>query len=76
MKAEFIGEDAGKYRNVNVAWNTGLKVDEESRQNNTVAMLGNNEYRRACDHILFPMVSEFAPDLIMISCGFDAAIHD
>ena len=76
MKASFIGADAGKYRNVNVAWQTGLVVDEESRANNQMSSLGNNEYRRACDYLLFPMVREFAPDVIIVSCGFDAGIHD
>jgi histone deacetylase 6 len=41
-----------------------------------VSDLGNNEYRRACDIILFNMVKEFKPDLIIVSCGFDSAIHD
>jgi acetoin utilization deacetylase AcuC-like enzyme len=26
--------------------------------------------------MLFPMVKEFKPDLILISCGFDGALHD
>ena len=38
--------------------------------------LGNNEYKYACDELLFPMVREFKPDVILISCGFDGAIHD
>ena len=73
MKAEYIGEGIGKYFNVNVAWEI---VDEQNWSNNTKSDLGNNEYRRACDTVLFNMVKEFKPDFIIVSCGFDSAIHD
>lgn len=43
---------------------------------NQVSELGNNEYKYACDNLLFPMVREFEPDIILVSCGFDGAIHD
>ena len=76
MQARFCGEGKGKFYNVNVAWQTGLVVDEEVRENNTRSTLGNNEYRRACDTLLFPIVEQFKPDLIIISCGFDGALHD
>lgn len=56
MRAESIGEGQGMYLNVNVAWETGLVVDEINRENNTVSDLGNNEYKYACDKLLFPMV--------------------
>lgn len=76
MKPDYIGEGKGKYFNVNVAWETGKIVDEQNRSNNTLSDLGNNEYRRACDQILFNMIKEFQPDIIIISCGFDSAMHD
>lgn len=76
MRPEYVGEGPGKYFNVNVAWQTGQVVDEIHREKNTLSELGNNEYRYACDHLLFPMVQEFAPDIIIISCGFDGGIHD
>lgn len=76
MQAKFSGEGKGKFHNINVAWETGLVVDEEVRENNTQSSLGNNEYRRACDSILFPIVKQFEPDVIIISCGFDGALHD
>jgi len=72
----YIGEDKGKGFNVNVAWETGLVVDEFDRSNNKLSDLGNNEYRYACDTLLFPMIKEFKPELIIISCGFDSAMHD
>ena len=74
--SEFIGDKAGKGFNINIPWETGLEVDEFDRMNNKVSELGNTEYRYACDTLLVPVVEEFKPELIIISCGFDSAIHD
>ena len=76
MAPSFIGEGKGKYFNVNVAWETNTVVDEKNRDENKVSELGNNEYKYACDTLLFPMVREFKPDVILVSCGFDGGIHD
>ena len=57
----------GKGFNVNVAWNTGSLGKSE---------LGAHEYKHAFDEVLIPIAKEFQPDLILVSCGFDAAIHD
>lgn len=43
---------------------------------NKVSDLGNTEYKYACDTLLFPIIEEYQPELIIISCGFDSAIHD
>ena len=56
MFPEYIGEGKGKFFNVNIAWETGLVVDELNRENNTRTNLGNNEYKMACDTLLFPIV--------------------
>lgn len=72
----FIGKDKGRGFNVNVAWQTGLVSDEQDRQNNKQSELGNREYKRACETLLFPIARQFKPDLIIVSCGFDSAIHD
>lgn len=71
-----MGEGEAKGFNINVAWETGFEVDELDRMNNKVSALGNHEYRYACDTLLFPVIEEFKPELIIISCGFDSAIHD
>jgi histone deacetylase 6 len=76
MASSYIGEGKGKYFNVNIAWETNTVVDEVNRLGNQVSELGNNEYKYACDNLLLPMVSEFNPDIILVSCGFDGAIHD
>ena len=39
--AEFVGEGEAKGFNINVAWETGLEVDEFDRMNNKVSELGN-----------------------------------
>jgi len=38
--------------------------------------IGDNEYIYACESLLFPIIRQFNPDLIMISAGFDAAFGD
>jgi len=58
-KPQFVGTGKGQGFNVNVAWETGLVVDEEKRDVNTISDLGNNEYRNACDNLLYPIVKEF-----------------
>ena len=67
-KADAVGFKAGEGYNVNVAWNTGCFFGESE--------LGSNEYKHACDEVLFPIAREFSPDLILVACGFDSAIHD
>jgi hypothetical protein len=56
MGPEYIGDKEGKGFNANVAWETGLEVDEYNRMVNKVSELGNNEYRYACDELLFPVI--------------------
>ena len=66
-KPQSIGSEEGKGFNVNVAWNTGTWG---------ICKLGAHEYKLACEEVLFPIAKEFKPDLIIVSCGFDSAIHD
>jgi acetoin utilization deacetylase AcuC-like enzyme len=54
--ADYVGEGEAKGFNINVAWETGLEVDEFDRMNNHVSDLGNREYRYACDTLLFPVI--------------------
>ena len=60
----------GRGFNVNVAWNTGSL----GRLHKTG--LGAHEYKHAFNEVVLPIAKEFQPDLILVSCGFDAAIHD
>lgn len=38
--------------------------------------MGDAEYLAAFDHVLMPVAREFAPDLVLVSAGFDAAAGD
>jgi hypothetical protein len=53
-----------------------LVVDESNRQNNTRSDLGANEYKLAFESLVLPLANEFKPDVVIISCGFDAGIGD
>jgi histone deacetylase 6 len=58
---EEIGGGAGRGFNVNVAWGEGM---------------GDPEYLEAFDRVLLPIARSFAPDFVLVSCGFDAADGD
>ncbi len=68
----YTGSGAGTGFNVNVAWHTQYKSLGCTRNKS----LGCNEYKHACEEVLLPIAREFKPDLILVSCGFDSAIHD
>ncbi|KAF5354646.1 hypothetical protein D9756_005351 [Leucocoprinus leucothites] len=56
------GEEAGLGYSVNVPW--------------PCAGMGDADYIHAFQKIVLPIAMEFAPDLVMISAGFDAAAGD
>lgn len=57
------GAGAGVGFNVNVAWSGGLNP-----------ALGDAEYLAAFRTVVMPIAREFAPDIILVSAGFDAAV--
>ncbi|KAF2129034.1 hypothetical protein P153DRAFT_357507 [Dothidotthia symphoricarpi CBS 119687] len=58
----FSGEGPGEGKNVNIPWSdTGM---------------GDAEYIYAFQQVVMPIASEFDPDLVIISAGFDAAEGD
>ncbi|PIA63095.1 hypothetical protein AQUCO_00200844v1 [Aquilegia coerulea] len=57
-----IGEGLGTGYNINVPWEHG--------------QCGDADYFAVWEHILIPVAREFAPDMILISGGFDAAVGD
>ena len=59
--ADEIGAGAGRGFTVNVPWPGGM---------------GDPEYLAAFDRALLPIAREFAPDLTLVSAGFDAAEGD
>jgi histone deacetylase 6 len=56
-----VGRGRGRGRTVNVAWPAGM---------------GDAEYLAAFDRVLLPIASAFEPELVLVSCGFDAAAGD
>lgn len=57
-----VGKGKGEGYNVNIAWSQD--------------MMGNAEYLAAFDHVIMPIAREFDPELVLVSCGFDAARGD
>jgi acetoin utilization deacetylase AcuC-like enzyme len=37
---------------------------------------GGDQFKQAMEHIIFPRLREFKPDLVVISAGFDAHMRD
>ncbi|XP_039296591.1 LOW QUALITY PROTEIN: histone deacetylase 4 [Nilaparvata lugens] len=56
------GAGAGLGFNVNVAWSGGLNPP-----------MGDAEYLAAFRAIVMPIATQFAPDIVLVSAGFDAA---
>jgi acetoin utilization deacetylase AcuC-like enzyme len=56
-----VGRGAARGRTVNVAWPAGM---------------GDAEYLSAFDRVLLPIARSFDPELVLVSCGFDAAEGD
>lgn len=59
---DYCGEGAGEGRNVNIPW-----ADTN---------MGDAEYIYAFQQVVMPIATEFDPDLVIISAGFDAAEGD
>jgi histone deacetylase 6 len=57
-----VGKAAGRGRTLNVPW--------------LQAGLGDADYAAAFDLVIMPVLREFAPQLVLISAGFDAALGD
>lgn len=57
-----IGKGEGVGFNINIAWPSGG--------------FGDADYLAAFESVVVPVASEFDPDLILVSAGFDSARHD
>lgn len=60
--ADTVGRGAAAGRTVNVAWSGGGH--------------GDAEYQAAWDRVVLPVARAFAPELVLVSAGFDAARGD
>src|SRR6266542_4811298 len=56
-----VGRGAALGRTVNVPWPAGM---------------GDAEYLAAFDRVLLPVARAFQPEIVLVSCGFDAAAGD
>ncbi|CAG8596972.1 8376_t:CDS:2 [Ambispora leptoticha] len=56
------GSGAAKGRNINIPWSR--------------AGMDDNDYIYVFDKIVMPIADEFAPDIVIVSAGFDAAAGD
>jgi acetoin utilization deacetylase AcuC-like enzyme len=66
-----LGENQGLGYNLNIAWNTN-----PLSMSHTKASIGDDEYFYAFEKIVIPVLKEYKPDVILVSCGFDAAEND
>lgn len=69
-KSSEQGEDGGKGYNINLPWNTKIAMT------NGDSSIGDAEYMLAFDKLVLPVLREYNPDIILISCGFDAGEND
>lgn len=60
--AKKIGDKEGKGYNINIPFDK--------------AGMGDDEYIFICENLVFPIIQEFDPELIIISAGFDSAEGD
>jgi len=61
-----IGVGRGAGFNLNVPWNTG----------NGRRSIGDAAYLHAFMEVVMPVATQFDPDLVLVSAGFDAAVGD
>ncbi|KAG0200958.1 Histone deacetylase hda1 [Mortierella sp. GBA30] len=57
-----VGNGAGRGRNINIPW--------------PCSGMGDSEYIYTFNKIIMPIIYEFAPEFILVSAGFDAALGD
>lgn len=63
--SSYIGTNAGSGYNINIAFNT-----------NKNSIIDDNDYKLAFETIVEPVLKEFAPEIIIVSAGFDCSEGD
>lgn len=66
-----IGQGEGEGFNLNIPWNTRHFCNPNGKSS-----IGDDEYIYAFETIVIPVLKEYRPDVILVSCGFDAAEND
>ena len=62
---KYTGGPNARGLNINVAFNSG-----------SGSGMGDSDYLHVFEHVVLPAAHRFEPDLILVSCGFDAARGD
>jgi len=81
-QAIFAGDDSVLFVSLHqwpfYPWTSGGPDDQSETTVNVPlpAGAGDDEYRRAFEHIVEPAVRAFAPQLVLVSAGFDAHVDD
>ena len=60
--------------NVNVCWDLPEKAKGEAFEREETC--GDEEYAHAFDCLVMPILKEYSPDMVFVSCGFDSACGD
>jgi hypothetical protein len=68
-KTNELGKGEGLGYNINIPWNNQCYKGDKS-------FIGDDEYYYAFENIILPALKEYKPDIILVSCGFDAAEND
>lgn len=64
-----LGKEEGAGYNINIPWNNECYKGDKS-------FIGDDEYYYAFETVVLPALREYKPDIILVSCGFDAAEND
>lgn len=70
---EMTGKDKGRGFNIHFPFDKPFYYSEELMVTQNI---GDNDYIYVCEELLFPIIKQFDPDLIIISAGFDSAKGD
>jgi len=65
------GEGDGEFLKLNIPWNT-----RNMEKLSSGIKISDDEYFYAFEMLVIPMLKEFQPEIIFVSCGFDAAEGD
>lgn len=68
------GEGDGLGFNINICWNLPEKKPNTPYEREE--SVGDEEYASAFRKIVMPILHEYSPDLVLISCGFDSGDGD
>lgn len=65
---KYVGEKKGEGFNLNLPWNTGEGDDYK--------LPDDNEYLYSFNRLIYPILEDFNPELMIISAGFDSSEGD